>query len=134
MTRDERLLRLEGISTKIIERVDTLLNELGEANLRIRYLMECGRIEKPASEIIAGGSRLVTFYEDYMLEGGRERILDQMHTEKVAFERMLAEEQEKHAQAAGARGGAPAPQDDNADDASDTGATERSNVSKFPSH
>lgn len=87
MTRDERLDRVEHRLQRVSQVVTELLNGLGEQNLRVRFIMEHFKFERPAhGGLLVGGKveREVATLLDLYLGGGRNHVLALIQQELVA--------------------------------------------------
>lgn len=87
MTRDERLERVEHRQQRLSEVMTELLNSVGEQNLRVRFVMEHFKFERPAhGGLLVGGKveREVATLLDLYLGGGRNQILAIIQQELLA--------------------------------------------------
>lgn len=133
MSHTEIYARLDDLRRSLnalTEQHNEILRQLGEQNLRTRFIMQHVRTRRRVSELIdpATGQPEVamsTMWIDYM-SGMRETFLDQISAELAAFERELAHDEaapvgdSNGATQAGAPADAPASHDSDDPDAPDT--------------
>lgn len=107
MTRDERLLRLEDRMDTVRDHILAVKEQVEELNFRCRFLMESGHIRKPRTELVLDPNeptfREITLYEEYVLEGGRARIVAKIEADLAQYQAFLAEQEQAHADAEAAR-------------------------------
>lgn len=114
MTRDERLSRLETVCRQQAALCDDLIEQIAEANLKIRFVLSLLRVAKRPANMILGADgksslELTDGYVAYMA-GGREAVISVIEKEIDAAQEVLARAEaeaaiDRDAGAAGAASG-----------------------------